>query len=232
MRRRAFITLLGGTAVAEPADVDQKPGRMRRWSRHSGDRIFVATAMLLLLFGADSLTNNTVAQESGVAKTLRFGAQARGILMGAESSPGNALKFGPLRPSRTQFAAVQRYGRCRWSTGRLADAAGTAAPDPEWTLAAATRPVRETPQYSSAGAEYARSRRPHLRTGPRRAQCGTAAGRTAFFCVLCGLLATRRVVTASPVAADNSTGRSAADRRTGRRASADRHMGSTSRAGD
>jgi hypothetical protein len=34
-----------------------------------------------------------------------------------------------LGPKR-QFAAVQRYGRCRWNTGRSADVADAAAPDP------------------------------------------------------------------------------------------------------
>jgi hypothetical protein len=34
-----------------------------------------------------------------------------------------AAGFGPKR----QFAAAQRYGRCRWNTGRSVDAADTAA---------------------------------------------------------------------------------------------------------
>jgi len=82
--------------------------------------------MVSLFLGAGWLTNTTVAQEPGVANTLRFAAQSRGILMGAEVTPqplanemryaqtlarefnivvpGNAMKFGPLRPSRTQFS--------------------------------------------------------------------------------------------------------------------------------
>jgi endo-1,4-beta-xylanase len=100
--------------------------RMRRWSRHSGDGIFVATAMSLLALGTDVLTQNTVAQESVLANTLRFSAQTRGFLIGAAVAaqplknegtysqalarefniivPENAMKFGPLRPSRTQFS--------------------------------------------------------------------------------------------------------------------------------
>ena len=42
-----------------------------------------------------------------------------------ESGPG---------PKR-QLAAVQRYGRCRWNTGRSVDAASTAGSDPKETLA-------------------------------------------------------------------------------------------------
>jgi endo-1,4-beta-xylanase len=100
--------------------------RMRRWSRHSGDGIFVATAMSLLALGTDVLTHNTVAQESVLANTLRSSAQTRGLLIGAAVAeqplknegtysqalarefniivPENAMKFGPLRPSRTQFS--------------------------------------------------------------------------------------------------------------------------------
>jgi hypothetical protein len=36
---------------------------------------------------------------------------------------------GPKR----QFVAVQRYGRCRWNTGRSVDVADTVAPDPQPT---------------------------------------------------------------------------------------------------
>jgi endo-1,4-beta-xylanase len=97
---------------------------MRRWSRHAGHGIFVATAMSLL-----SHTSHTLAQEPALADTLRSGAQARGILLGAEVAPqplqdemrygqtlarefnivvpGNAMKFGPLRPSRTQFSFAE-----------------------------------------------------------------------------------------------------------------------------
>jgi SAM-dependent methyltransferase len=39
-------------------------------------------------------------------------------------------QVGPKR----QFAAVQRYGRCRWNTGRSVDVADSAAPDPHETL--------------------------------------------------------------------------------------------------
>jgi endo-1,4-beta-xylanase len=91
--------------------------------------MFAATAMLLLLLGAGLSTNNAVAQEPALANTLRFGAQARGILIGAEVAsqplenemryaqtlarefnivvPGNAMKFGPLRPSRAQFSFAE-----------------------------------------------------------------------------------------------------------------------------
>jgi hypothetical protein len=43
-----------------------------------------------------------------------------GLVMSAVSA------HGPKR----QFAAVQRYGRCRWNTGRSADEARTAVLDP------------------------------------------------------------------------------------------------------
>jgi hypothetical protein len=40
------------------------------------------------------------------------------------------LSLAPRAPSihgpKRQFAAVQRYGRCRWNTGRSVDAAHTA----------------------------------------------------------------------------------------------------------
>ena len=48
-----------------------------------------------------------------------------------------ALPNGPKlpRPSSTlpqrRFAAVQRYGRYRWNTGRSVDTADTAVPDPK-----------------------------------------------------------------------------------------------------
>jgi len=34
---------------------------------------------------------------------------------------------------KRQFAAVQRYGRCRWNTGRSVNVADTAAPDHDRT---------------------------------------------------------------------------------------------------
>jgi hypothetical protein len=40
--------------------------------------------------------------------------------------------MSPYGPKR-EFAAVQRYGRCRWNTGRSVDAAHTAASDRERT---------------------------------------------------------------------------------------------------
>jgi len=102
---------------------------MRRWPHPSGDGIFFATAILLWLLGADLLTGNSVAQEPALANTLRLRAQARGILIGSEVAfqplgsemsyaqtlarefnivvPGNAMKFEPLRPSRTQFSFAE-----------------------------------------------------------------------------------------------------------------------------
>jgi endo-1,4-beta-xylanase len=99
---------------------------MRRWSHHSKGGICVAAAILLLLPAACLLTNTTAAQEPALGNTLRSRAQARGILIGAEVAsqplqddlsyaqtlarefniavPGNAMKFGPLRPSRAQFS--------------------------------------------------------------------------------------------------------------------------------
>jgi hypothetical protein len=43
---------------------------------------------------------------------------------------------------KCQFAAVQRYGRCRWNTGRSVDVADTAAPDPKRSLLASVRTHR------------------------------------------------------------------------------------------
>src|SRR5258708_2429411 len=98
--------------------------RKRRWTRQSRDGIIVAAALWLLL-GTDLPTHNTVAQEAVLANTLRSSAQTRGMLMGAAVAaqplkteaayaqvlarefnvivPENAMKFGSLRPSRTQF---------------------------------------------------------------------------------------------------------------------------------
>ena len=76
--------------------------RMRRWSRHSGDGIFVATAMSLLALGTDVLTQNTVAQESVLANTLRFSAQTRGFLIGA------AVAAQPLKNEGTYSQALAR----------------------------------------------------------------------------------------------------------------------------
>src|SRR5258708_9588667 len=99
---------------------------MQCWSHHSRDGAIVATAILLLLLGCDLLTSNTLAREPARAHTLRLLAQAGAILIGEEVEsqplkdelnyaqtlarefnivvPGNAMKFGPLRPSRTQFS--------------------------------------------------------------------------------------------------------------------------------
>ena len=60
---------------------------MRRWSHHSWDGVLAATVLLLLLPGAGGLATHTLAQEPGPANSLRFGAQARGIMMGAEVAP-------------------------------------------------------------------------------------------------------------------------------------------------
>jgi len=79
----------------------------------------------LLFLETELLTHNSVAQESVLADTLRSSAQARGFLIGAAVAaqplkdeeaysqalarefnvvvPENAMKFGSLRPSRTQF---------------------------------------------------------------------------------------------------------------------------------
>jgi hypothetical protein len=48
--------------------------------------------------------------------------------------------MSPIGPKR-QFAAVQRYGRCRRNTGRSVDVADTAAPAPKQT-----NPPRSIPQ--------------------------------------------------------------------------------------
>jgi hypothetical protein len=75
---------------------------------------------------------------------------------GAWLIPDN-LTTDPMSPSgpKRHFAAVQRYGRYRWNTGRSVDAAGTAAPDPERSIERLHR-VSVTPhctkgQYRSSG---------------------------------------------------------------------------------
>jgi hypothetical protein len=61
--------------------------------------------------------------------------------MSGDGKRGVAERPKLPRPSSTlpkrQFAAVQRYGRYRWNTGRSVDAADTAAPGPEGNLALA-----------------------------------------------------------------------------------------------
>jgi hypothetical protein len=42
---------------------------------------------------------------------------------------------------KRQFAAVQRYGRCRWNTGRSVNVADTAAPDPWLPSSLAVRAI-------------------------------------------------------------------------------------------
>jgi hypothetical protein len=61
---------------------------------------------------------------------------------------------GPKR----QFAAVQRYGRCRWNTGRSVDVAETAAPDPE-------RPFIWWCSRRNAGVLTSHARRPLVDSG-------------------------------------------------------------------
>jgi hypothetical protein len=57
----------------------------------------------------------------------------------------------------SEFAAVQRYGRCQWNTGRSVDAADTAAPAPSRFQPLARKPVGADIQNFTSGVAIDRS---------------------------------------------------------------------------
>jgi hypothetical protein len=65
--------------------------------------------------------------------------------------------IGPKR----QFAAVQRYGSCRWNTGRSVDAADNAGPDPKLSSANVVKPDKFmlVPDDIGGPGRYARAAR-------------------------------------------------------------------------